>query len=276
MGRVDLHIHTTASDGVLSPAQVVRVAIDKGLEAIAITDHDTTDGVDQAVAAASGERLEVIPAIELSAEEGRREVHILGYYIDHRDQTLQERLTVLRRARRERAWKMVKKLEATGTPVSWERVLEIAGDTSAFGRPHIAKALLERGYVRSVNEAFDRYIGLRGPAYVRRYKLTPAEAVKMITDAKGLPVLAHPRGQEDVVPKLSALGLVGLEAYYPSYSDEERELLARLAAKHDLIATGGSDFHGYNGGDAAHSLGEMPVPLESLKRLRILAGRAER
>jgi len=276
MGRVDLHIHTTASDGVHSPAQVVQVAIDKGLEAIAITDHDTTDGVDQAVAAASGERLEVIPGIELSAEEGPREVHILGYYIDHRDQILQERLAVLRRARRERAWKMVKKLETTGTPVSWERVLEIAGETSAFGRPHIAKALLERGYVGSLNEAFDRYIGLRGPAYVSRYKLTPAEAVKMITDAEGLPVLAHPRGQEDVIPKLSALGLVGLEAYYHSYSKEERELLAKLAEEHNLIATGGSDFHGYNGGDPARSLGEVPVPLESLKRLRTLAGRAER
>jgi len=276
MRRVDLHIHTTASDGVHSPAQVVQVAIDKGLEAIAITDHDTTDGVDQAVAAASGERLEVIPGIELSAEEVPREVHILGYYIDHRDQILQERLAVLRRARRERAWKMVKKLETTGTPVSWERVLEIAGETSAFGRPHIAKALLERGYVGSLNEAFDRYIGLRGPAYVSRYKLTPAEAVKMITDAEGLPVLAHPRGQEDVIPKLAALGLVGLEAYYPSYSREERDLLAKLAEEHNLIATGGSDFHGYNGGDPARSLGEVPVPLESLKRLRTLAGRAER
>jgi predicted metal-dependent phosphoesterase TrpH len=276
MGRVDLHIHTTASDGVLSPAQVVRVALDKGLEAVAITDHDTTDGVDQAMAAARGERLEVIPGIELSAEEGPREVHVLGYYIDHQDQTLQERLAVLRRARRERAWKMVKKLETTGAPISWERVLEIAGETSAFGRPHIAQALLERGYVGSVNEAFDRYIGLRGPAYVSRYKLTPAEAVKMIADAQGLPVLAHPRGQEDVIPTLSALGLVGLEAYYPSYSEGERELLARLAASHNLITTGGSDFHGYNGGDPALSLGEVPVPLEALSRLRALAGRAER
>jgi predicted metal-dependent phosphoesterase TrpH len=276
MGGVDLHIHTTASDGVLSPAQVVGVAIDKGLEAIAITDHDTTDGVDQAVATARSERPEVIPGIELSAEEGPREVHVLGYYIDHRDQALQERLAVLRRARRERAWKMVEKLDAMGVSVSWERVLEIAGDTSAFGRPHIAQALLERGHVGSVNEAFDRYIGLRCPAYVSRYKLTPAEAVKMITDAQGLPVLAHPRGQEDVVPRLAALGLVGLEAYYPSYSEEERELLAGLAQQHGLVATGGSDFHGYNGGDATVSLGEVPVPLESLERLRALAGRADR
>jgi predicted metal-dependent phosphoesterase TrpH len=273
MGALDLHIHTTASDGVVSPAEVVRVAIDKGLEAIAITDHDTTDGIDAALAAAQGARLEVIPGIELSAEEGSREAHILGYYIDYRDESLQEKLTVLRRARRERARKMVKKLESLGMPVSWDHVEEIADQTSAFGRPHVAKALLDEGYVGSVNEAFDRYIGLRGPAYVARHKLTPEEAVQMICDAQGLPVLAHPRWQEDVVPRLSAAGLVGLEVYYPSHSEEETEALAALAARHGLVATGGSDFHGYHA-DARLSLGEVPVPLESLERLRELASRA--
>jgi predicted metal-dependent phosphoesterase TrpH len=272
MGTLDLHIHTTASDGVLGPAEVVRVAIDKGLEAIAITDHDTTDGIDAALAAARGARLEVIPGIELSAEEGRREVHILGYYIDHRDEALQAKLAVLRRARRERAWKMVKKLEGMGMPVSWDHVQEIAGQTSAFGRPHVAKALLDEGYVDSANEAFDRYIGLRGPAYVARHKLTPEEAVQMICDAQGLPALAHPRWQEDVVPRLSAVGLVGLEVYYPSHSQEETEALAALAARHGLVATGGSDFHGYNV-DATLSLGEVAVPLESLERLRELVNR---
>jgi predicted metal-dependent phosphoesterase TrpH len=272
MGKLDLHIHTTASDGVLSPGEVVRVAIDKGLEAIAITDHDTTDGIDGALAAARGARLEVIPGIELSAEEGSREVHVLGYYIDHRDQALQEKLAVLRRARRERAWKMVKKLEGMGMPVSWDHVQEIADQTSAFGRPHVAKALLDEGYVGSVNEAFDRYIGLRGPAYVARHKLTPEEAVQMICDAQGLAALAHPRWQEDVVPRLSAVGLVGLEVYYPSHSEEETKALAALAARHGLVATGGSDFHGYNA-DATLSLGEVPVPSESLERLRELANR---
>jgi predicted metal-dependent phosphoesterase TrpH len=274
MGRLDLHIHTTASDGVLTPAEVVRVAVDKGLEAIAITDHDTTAGIDAALEAAQASRLEVIPGIELSTEEGSREVHILGYYIDHGDEALQERLAVLRRARRDRAWKMVKKLEGLGLPVSWEHVEAIADQTSAFGRPHIAQALLERGYVGSVNEAFDRYIGLRGPAYVARYKLTPEEAIQMVAHAKGLPVLAHPWRQEEIVPRLSALGLVGLEVYYPSYSEDERELLAALAEKHDLVATGGSDFHGYRV-DASLSLGEVPVPFESLERLHALANRSE-
>jgi predicted metal-dependent phosphoesterase TrpH len=274
MGRLDLHIHTTASDGVLTPAEVVRVAVDKGLEAIAITDHDTTAGIDAALEAAQASRLEVIPGIELSTEEGLREVHILGYYIDHGDEGLQARLAVLRRARRDRAWKMVKKLEGLGLPVSWEQVEEIADQTSAFGRPHIAQALLERGYVGSVNEAFDRYIGLRGPAYVARYKLTPEEAIQMVAHAKGLPVLAHPWRQEEIVPRLSALGLVGLEVYYPSYSEDERELLAALAEKHDLVATGGSDFHGYRV-DASLSLGEVPVPFESLERLHALANRSE-
>jgi predicted metal-dependent phosphoesterase TrpH len=275
MGRLDLHIHTTASDGVLTSTEVVRVAVDKGLEAIAITDHDTTAGIDAALEAAQSERLEVIPGIELSTEEGSREVHILGYYIDHLDEGLQERLDVLRRARRDRAWKMVQKLEGLGLPVSWEHVEEIADQTSAFGRPHIAQALLERGYVGSVNEAFDRYIGLRGPAYVARYKLTPEEAIQMVAHAKGLPVLAHPWRQEEIVPRLAALGLMGLEVYYPSYSENERELLAALAKKHDLVPTGGSDFHGYNV-NATHSLGEVPVPIESLERLHALANRSER
>jgi len=194
----------------------------------------------------------------------------LGYYVDHHDSALQKKLDVLRRARRKRARRMVEKLAALGVPVRWERVLEITAESSAFGRPHIAQALKERGYVISANEAFDRYIGLEGPAYVSRYKLTPAEALEMITAAQGLPVLAHSRGQEYRLRELAAAGLVGLEAYYPSYSMKESEALARLAQKHNLIPTGGTDFHGYAGG-VKMALGEVPVPAESLERLRTLA-----
>ena len=267
MGGVDLHIHTTASDGLLAPAEVVRVALEKGLSAIAITDHDTTDGLDEALAAARGHELEVIPGIELSAEQGSREVHILGYYVNHRDRDLQEKLKVLRRARRERARKMVGKLAGMGLPVSWERVLEIAGDSSAFGRPHVARALQEKGYVGSINEAFYKFIGLNGPAYVARYKLTPTQALEMIGAAGGLPVLAHPWRQEDVVIRLAGCGLVGLEAYYPRYSHEEREELAKLGQRYGLIATGGTDFHGYEQ-NGPLSLGDVPVPADSVERLR--------
>lgn len=272
MSRVDLHIHTTASDGVLSPAQVVQAAVEKGLIAIAITDHDTTDGLDEAAEAAAGTGLEVIPGIELSAEQGDQEIHILGYYLDHRDAALRDKLGVLRHARRERAWRMVDRLAGMGMPVSWERVVRIAGDTSAFGRPHIARALRDSGFVGSIDEAFDRYIGLRGPAYVARYKLSPEEALRIIADSGGLPVLAHPWRHEEIVPRLVTAGLAGLEAYYPRYSTDESRMLARLAQRHGLIATGGSDFHGYDDG-AAQSLGEVPVPERSVERLRALATR---
>jgi predicted metal-dependent phosphoesterase TrpH len=269
MGGVDLHIHTTASDGLLTPADVVRVALEKGLSAIAITDHDTTDGIDEALEAARGHDhdLEVIPGIELSAEQGSREVHILGYYVDQRDRNLQAKMKVLREARRQRARRMVGKLAGLGLPVSWERVLEIAGDSSAFGRPHLAQALQEKGYVESINEAFHRFIGLGGPAYVARYKLSPTQALDIIRAAGGLPVMAHPWRLEDVVIRLAGCGLAGLEAYYPTYSQEQREELARLGEQYGLIATGGTDFHGYEQ-NGPLSLGDVPVPLESVRRLR--------
>lgn len=272
MGRVDLHIHTTASDGVLSPAEVVGAAVQKGLTAIAITDHDTIEGLDEASEAAAGTGLEVIPGIELSAEHGDQEVHILGYYLDHQDTTLRDKLGLLRRARRERAWKMVDRLAGMGIPISWELVMQIAGDSSAFGRPHIAQALLDSGFVGSMDEAFDRYIGLKGPAYVARYKLSPEEALRIIADAGGVPVLAHPWRHEALVPRLVAKGLVGLEAYYPKYSTEESRALAQLAERHGLIPTGGSDFHGYGDG-AAQLLGQAPLPEDSVESLKALADR---
>ncbi len=272
MSRVDLHIHTTASDGTLTPTEVVQTAIENGLSAIAITDHDTTGGLEEALAAAEGTVLEVVPGIELSAEHGSGEAHILGYFVDRRDEALQEMLAVLRRARRERARKMIGKLAGMGVIVSWGRVQEIAGDSSAFGRPHIAEALREKGYVDSINEAFYRYIGLDGPAYVARYKLTPSQAVEIVRAAGGLPVLAHPWHQRDMIVSLSACGLVGLEACYPRYSDEEREELASLAERYGLIVTGGTDFHGY-ADDGDLTLGDVPVPPDSLERLRAMANR---
>lgn len=269
MGGADLHIHTTASDGSLTPAQVVCEAAARGLTSIAITDHDTTAGIDQALDAAEELGVEVIPGIELSAEQDAEEVHILGYWLDHHDGVLQEKLDVLRRARWKRARKMVEKLSQLGISVRWDRVVEIAGESRAFGRPHIAHVLQEDGHVANTNEAFDLYIGLHGPAYVSRYKLTPVEALQIILMAGGLPVLAHPRGQEHVLDGLVETGLVGLEAYYHNYTFQESQALVRLAEQHDLIPTGGSDFHGL-GGCGAAALGEVRVPGESLARLRSL------
>ncbi len=270
MSGVDLHVHTSASDGAYTPFEMVQEAVARGLTAIAITDHDTTAAIDGALEAAKGTALEVIPGIELSAEWGAREIHILGYYLDHHDGALLEKLEILRQARRERAWKMVRKLAGLDILLCWHRVIEIAGESSAFGRPHIAQALQEKGYVASMNEAFDRYIGLGGPAYVARHKLTPVEAIKMITGAGGLPVLAHPRGQEQILPELLEAGLVGLEAYHPSCAVGESEALVQLAEKYDLISTGGTDFHG-RAGFGTVALGEVRVPAESVERLRALA-----
>lgn len=272
--RIDLHMHTTASDGALSPTELVREAHTRGLECIAVTDHDSTDGIDEAVA--EGERLgvHVIPGIEMSTDIPRAEVHILGYYLEYRDDEFQAVLRQLREGRRERAEKMVAKLAGMGVVIPWERVLEVAGQGSV-GRPHIAQVMVEKGYVSSMVEAFTDYIGRNAPAYVERYKLTPADAVRLIRKVRGLPVLAHP-GEvltlDTLLPELIAAGLVGLECYYGDYSPETVEGLLALADEHGLIPTGGTDFHRVEGiGRGPHHPGDTWVPWESVRRLRALA-----
>lgn len=257
-GRVDLHVHTTASDGQLSPTAVIRKAQALGLATIAITDHDTTAGVEEALAAARGSGLQVIPGVEISTDIPRTEVHILGYYVAYGDEFLRDKLTLFRDSRLRRAQRMVVKLTRMGLPLEWERVQEIAAG-AAVGRPHVARAMLEKGYVSSMHEAFDLYIGRNGPAYEERFKLSPAEAVRMILAANGLPVLAHPLQVHHVVPELCAVGLVGLEAYYTGYAPDETDFLLRLAAKHGLLATGGSDFHGEDGWPE-NKLGALAIP----------------
>ncbi len=266
--RCDLHIHSTASDGAYSPSQLVKMALAKGLGAISLTDHDSTEGIDPALQAAQGTPLEVIPGVEISAEVGSQEAHILGYYIDHHYEPLQERLRAIRDFRRHRAWKMIERLKDLGMPLSRKRVAEIAGEGS-MGRPHIARAMMEKGYVSSTSEAFVNYIGRNGPAYVSRYKITPLEATQMILEAGGLPVLAHPLEVLGLLPELACAGLVGLEAYYGQYSPEQSQDLARWAKKYGLIATGGSDFHG-PGILETPALGEVSIPEDVVPRLQAL------
>lgn len=215
--RVDLHLHTTASDGKLSPAEIVRKAVGLGLNVIAITDHDSVEGVEPAFAAAEDfPSLLVIPGVELSADIPGGEVHILGYFIDHHHQGLKRSLESLRNSRRERGRKIVAKLAQLNIDVDWQRVLELAAGASV-GRPHIAQAMMERGYISSLREAFTKYIGRNGPAYVERERLTPLQAVELVLSAGGLPTLAHPadiEGLESLIPQLKQFGLVGLESYY--------------------------------------------------------------
>lgn len=273
MGRVDLHVHTTASDGAYPPRQVVEMSVRLGLRAIAIADHDTTAGVPEAQQAAAASALEAIAAVEINAEFGHTELHVLGYYVELGSERLQGVLSHLREGRLGRAQTMVKRLGAMGLPLEWERVLEIAGEGAAVGRPHVAQALVERGYAASTADAFARYIGKGGPAHVERFKLTPAQAIALIREAGGVAVLAHPLQLMDAVPELVSAGLAGLEAYYPGYSARETGFLLELAARYGLLVTGGSDFHG--GGIQPESrLGEIEAPEGAPEALRQAAERA--
>jgi len=273
VSKVDLHLHSTASDGRFSPEEIVRKSAEQGLTVIALADHDTVDGVAPALAAAKAfPGLKVIPAVEISTYAPRGEVHILGYFIDYTSQELKVRLKRMRSGRRERAQRMIAKLKDLDLPISWQRVQEIAG-TGSIGRPHIAQAMLEKGYVASLGEVFTEYLGRGGPAYVEWQKIAPAEAVELILRADGLPVLAHPStadNLETLVTELKAAGLVGIEAYYNSYTANDVAELIALADKHQLIVTGGSDFHGLPANPET-TIGGVDVPLKAADRLIALA-----
>ncbi len=269
MSGVDLHIHTNASDGRLSPEEIVCKSVDLRLSIISITDHDTVDGVIPALEAAQGfTELKVIPGIEISTDVPTGEVHVLGYFIDYKHDELLDKLIKMRNSRLDRARKMVEKLRNLGVVIEWERVKEIAGDSS-IGRPHIAQVMFEKGYINSVKEAFNSYIGWGGPAYVSRDKLTPVEAVELILKANGLPVLAHPltiNEPEKMIIELMAYGLIGIEAYYHDSTVEDITRMVKIAEKYNLITTGGTDYHGLD--DSTETmLGGVEVPMESVERL---------
>ena len=276
--RADLHLHTTASDGRLTPQELVRKAVELKLDVIAITDHDSVEGVPPALEAAqSFTQLMVIPGVEINTDVPKGEVHILGYFLNYRNPELNRTLGELRNSRYERGKKMVAKLVELGINIDWRRVEELAGKGS-IGRPHIAQAMLEQGYVSSLREAFTEYIGRNGPAYVERKKLTPIEAVKVVLEADGLPVLAHPADIEPLEPfllQLKKAGIIGIEIYYDGYDSKTIARLKRFARKLDLIACGGSDFHGldeYIGAD----IGSVDLPRESVEQLISLSKRKGR
>lgn len=275
--KYDLHLHTTASDGRLSPDGLVSLARARGLEVIAITDHDSVGGVGEALEAAESKPgITVIPGVEINTDLASGELHILGYFIDYRDTDLALALGKIRQSRVGRAREMVDRLKGLGMPVEWTRVQEMAHGESIC-RPHIAQALLEKGFVGSEREAFDKYIGRNGPAYVERDKVQPADAVRIIKAAKGVPVLAHPADIKDVsslVVELKDAGLVGLEAYYGQYDDNTVRRMVRLASEHGLLATGGSDYHHF-GDDREILIGQMDIPEDSIRALFQYAGRME-
>ncbi len=268
-GRVDLHVHTTASDGSLTPAEVVQLALDRGLAAIALADHDTLAGFAEAQASAEGTGLEVVPGVEISSDWPVGDFHILGLYVDPWDGPLNESLAAMRAARLHRARKMLEKLAALGMPLDWEEVAAFANGSSVVGRLHVARAMVRRGYVPAIPEAFQHYIGRDGPAYVPRLRMTPVEVIGLIRRAGGIAVLAHPAasGLVEHIPILASLGLQGIEVFYPSHSLEDVKVLLRLARQYRLLVTGGSDFHGFGVGEGA-PLGSLDVPLRLLRELQ--------
>ena len=275
--KVDLHLHSTVSDGGLSPEEIIIKSAELKLTTIAITDHDSIDGIAPALVAAKAfPQLKVIPSVEISSDIPHGEAHILGYFIDFTDPELQATLAKLRNSRQERAQKMITKLADLGIHIEWQRVQEIAGSGS-IGRPHIAQAMLEKGFIGSLKEAFTKYISRDGPAYVERAKMTPVEMVKLILRASGLPVLAHPltiNDPERLIAELKTAGLVGIEAYYSDYTTDEVNRLVSLANRYNLITSGGSDFHGLDASTET-MIGGVDVPVESAEQLITLAEQRE-
>ncbi len=257
---VELHCHSTASDGSYSPAQVVALAAARGIAVLALTDHDTVAGIPEAAAAAVSHGIALIPGVELSCSVDAGETHLLGYFVRAGDAAFRATLDRFRTGRDTRGRQMVQKLNAVGIPVRWERVQTIA-DGAVVTRPHIARALIEIGAVGSITEAFDRYLARGKPAFVDRDRLSPADAVRLVRAAGGVPVLAHPLSVHDLAATLAEMipaGLIGLEAQYLAFAPEQRAALADLATQHGLLTTGGSDFHGDVHAGAV--LGGAPAP----------------
>jgi 3',5'-nucleoside bisphosphate phosphatase len=250
MPRIDLHTHSNRSDGTFEPAEVVRLAAERALDVVALTDHDTTDGLAEALATGSVVGVGVVPGVEFSAEFDGNSVHVLCYWMDPQDAALQLELRRLREDRFRRGELMVGKLQDLGLPVAFQRVRAIAGDATIV-RPHIAQAMVEAGVVATEKEAFERYIGDGGPAHVAKHALDPVNAVALIDGAGGVCALAHPGmwgGQSSVpvelIERMAAAGMRGLEVDHPDHTPEMRERYRTLAGELGLIATGGSDCHG--------------------------------
>lgn len=250
MGEIDLHVHTTASDGTMSPADVVHLAREKKLKAIAITDHDTIDGIEEAQKAGNELSVEIIPGVEISANFRSGALHLLGYYVETQGGPLAAKLARLKQSRSERNPQIVEKLNRLGVKITYQDVLEASGG-GQVGRPHFAQLLVDRGYARSINEAFDRYLTKGASAYVDKYRFEIEEAIDVVLEAGGVPVLAHPRtlnypreNLERFVTTLTRRGLMGIEVFYPENSIEQTLQYRNLAEKLGLIQTGGSDFHG--------------------------------
>lgn len=281
MSRLDLHLHTTHSDGSCTPTEVVNMAHRAGVMALAITDHDIMTGIAEAIAAGHQCGIEVIPGVEISSLAGNSELHILGYFLDCQDSDLLERLKSLRDGRHRRNPRIVERLQALGIDMTYDDVRAVAGSDSV-GRPHIARVLMDKRVVVSAKEAFDRFLAEGKPAYVPRELPSPTEAIQWIKAAGGLAVLAHPtwvkladRSLADLVRQLKADGLDGVEVYYSSHAARQTREYLNLAQQLGLLVTGGSDFHGLTKPDIEVGIGKgtLHIPTSLLPKMKEAAGR---
>ncbi|MDY7034335.1 MAG: PHP domain-containing protein [Thermodesulfobacteriota bacterium] len=250
---IDFHVHTKASDGTMTPVEVVEYAQKKGLEAIAITDHDTVDGIREALERGREIGLDVLPGLEISAECPYGTMHLLGYCVDTESSFLKEKLKFLQKVRLERNLTILKKLSDRGIDLDYDKVVDLA-DGGQIGRLHFSRIMMMEGYTATSREAFHTYLKKGAPTYVDKFRFQPEEVIGLILDCKGIPVLAHPCTLGDltqgvlknVVERLVALGLQGIEIYYPDHRDDQIALYKKLADTYGLLITGGSDFHGEN------------------------------
>ncbi len=276
MDIVDLHVHSNKSDGSFTPAGLVDYAVEKGLKAFALTDHDTTEGLDEALDAAKGTTVEVIPGIEFSTEYEGKDIHIVGLYIDHKCSAFRERIQAFVDSRIERNRKMCANLQGAGIDISYEKLLA-AFPGAVITRAHYAKYLLDQGAVKNMPEAFDKYVGDHTRYFVPREKVTPMQAVQLILKAGGIPVLAHPTlyHMSDkrlglLLYRLKGAGLAAMECIYSTYSPSEERQMKKLAAQYGLLPSGGSDFHGDTKPklDLGVGYGNLQVPVEILTNLK--------
>lgn len=275
VNEVDLHMHTTASDGTNAPSENVRLAKAAGLYAIAITDHDTVAGFAEARLAGQQQGIHIVPGVEISTVANGQDIHILGYYMNVDDALLLSRLRQLRNTREERNTLILDRLQELGMAITMEEVLEQAGkrvlSDETIGRPHIASVLLNKGHVSSISEAFDRYLGKGGAAYVNAPRITPFDAVDWIKEAGGAAVVAHPGlyGDDALVESIVQYGAVGIEAYHSDHSMEDEARYAAMATRLGVLVTAGSDFHGVRNGHEFHApIGSRRIGSEVLEQLQ--------
>lgn len=264
--QIDLHLHSTFSDGLHTPGELVKFAYEHGLAAISITDHDCLDGFRKLPEATAGTGIEFVSGIELSCEYRGRDLHILGFGVDVDDTPFQNMLTRFRDSREERGIKIIEKLKDVGVSIDQDAVFAKAGE-GALGRPHIAEALVEGGYAKDFSEAFNKYIGENCPAYVEKFKMTPADAVGHIHASGGLALVAHAGYYLDDLNSFHQLldcGFDGIEAYHPTHSNGVVKTLSNIAKERAMIISGGSDFHGFAERD---SVGEPKVPYEIFEEI---------